>query len=146
MLGLICIIDVLFFFIQIFIHINDDRLTFGSAGSLFMYSLRIILCFLFPNITIKREMFNFRIRENPYCIDTLNRVLKANLKSNSHFLDIAEPGNGFFLLISVSQLIMCFAILVGVETQSLSRESIINIFNEIFNFRVKYFSLNKNVS
>jgi hypothetical protein len=146
LLGMASLVDVLFFFIQIFIHINDASLTFGSSGSLLMYSLRIIFCFLFPNITIKRELFNFRIRNNNYCLDTLNRVLKSNLKYNSNYLDVNEPGVGFFILISVSQFVLCFFILVGIETQSLNKESIMNIFNNFINANIKYLSLNRNVS
>ena len=73
--------DVVFSFIQIFNnfgHINDNTLTFESPISFMMYTLRIILSVVFPNVTIKRQLFNFRLRTNEYCIYTLNRVIKSN--------------------------------------------------------------------
>ena len=72
--------DVVFSFIQIFnnfAHLNDTTNTKESPVSILMYTLRIILSILFPNVTIKRQLFNFRLRTNDYCIYTLNRVIKG---------------------------------------------------------------------
>lgn len=73
--------DVVFSFIQLFnsfANINDQSFTFESPVSLFMFTLRMVLTILFPNVTIKRQLFNFRLRTNQYCIYTLNRVIKGN--------------------------------------------------------------------
>lgn len=78
LLGLAAFTDVVFSFIQIFINITNPDLNFDSPSTLMMYTLRIILCILFPNVTIKRELFNFRLRSNKYCIDSLNRIIKCN--------------------------------------------------------------------
>lgn len=79
LLGIASFADVLFSFIQIFIFVTEPELEFDSASSLFMYSLRILLTILFPNVTIKRELFNFRVRSNKYCLDSLNSVIKSKL-------------------------------------------------------------------
>jgi hypothetical protein len=77
LLGVSCFADVLFSFVHLFIHVTEPDLDFASAGSLMVYALRILFTILFPTVTIKRELFNFRIRANRYCISSLNRVIKS---------------------------------------------------------------------
>ena len=72
-------LDVVFAFVQIFSHIGNDSQDFSSPIPVLMYAIRIIFCFLFPNVTIKRQLSNLRLRPNNYCIDTLNRIVKSNL-------------------------------------------------------------------
>lgn len=77
LLGVAGFADVLFSFVHIFIHVTEPDLDFDSPGSLMVYAVRILLTILFPNVTIKRELFNFRVRSNRYCISSLNRVIKS---------------------------------------------------------------------
>lgn len=77
-LGVASFTDVVFSFFQLFNNITNPNLNFGSPSTLILYSMRMILAVLFPNVTIKRQLFNFRLRSNRYCIDSLNRVLKSN--------------------------------------------------------------------
>lgn len=79
LLGVAGFADVLFSFVHIFIHVTEPNLDFDAAGSLIVYALRIVFTILFPNVTIKRELFNFRLRSNRYCISSLNRVIKSML-------------------------------------------------------------------
>lgn len=79
LLGVAGFADVLFSFVHIFIHVTEPNLDFDSAGSLIVYALRIVFTVLFPNVTIKRELFNFRLRSNRYCISSLNRVIKSKI-------------------------------------------------------------------
>jgi len=77
LLGVASFLDVACSFIQIFIHIADESLEYNSPSSLTFYLFRIILSVLFPNVLVKRELFNFRLRSNSYCIDALNKLLKC---------------------------------------------------------------------
>lgn len=81
LLLLLCVatfLDVIFSFIQIFTHISDKTLQADSPLPSIMYTLRIFLSIFFPNVTLKRQMFDLRLRSNNYCIDILNNVIKSN--------------------------------------------------------------------
>lgn len=77
LLGVASFLDVACSFIQVFIHITNEDLDSNSPSGLTFYLLRIILCILFPNVLVKRELFNFGLRSNRYCIDALNKLLKC---------------------------------------------------------------------
>ena len=79
MFGIMAFLDVGFSFIQLFVHITDETVDSNTASSRTLYLLRILLCVLFPNVTLKRGMFNFRLRSSKFCIDSLNDVLKSRL-------------------------------------------------------------------
>ena len=68
---------MIFSFIQIFAHIANKSLEADSALPAIMYTLRIFLSILFPNVTLKRQLFDLRLRSNNYCIDILNNVVKS---------------------------------------------------------------------
>jgi hypothetical protein len=46
-----------------------------------MKILRYVFLLFFPNVTVKRGLYNMKIRQNTYCINSLNNILKS--KSNS---------------------------------------------------------------
>lgn len=81
LLGVASFTDVVFSFFQLFNNITNPDLNFDSASTLLLYISRMIIAVLFPNVTIKRQLFNFRLRSNHYCIDSLNRVLKSKKKN-----------------------------------------------------------------
>lgn len=72
--------------------------------------------------------------------------IKANLKYNANFFDIAEPGVGLFILISIFQIIITILLLVGLETNSLNREFIKNFVYRLVNKNVKYIKINYTVT
>ena len=80
--GVAAFLDVAFSFIHLFIHITNEDLNSASPSSIFMYVIRLVLCVFFPNVTIKREIFNFKLRSNRYCIDSLNKLFKCKLFLN----------------------------------------------------------------
>jgi hypothetical protein len=77
LLTFFSLIDVMLSFVQLFMNLSNPLLEFTSASSLFLYSLRIVLSLLMPNLTIKRALFNFRLKSNDYCIESLNHILKC---------------------------------------------------------------------
>jgi hypothetical protein len=77
LLGVASFLDIAFSFILVFIHITNEDLDSNSPSSLIFYTFRILLCILFPNVLVKRELFNFRLRSNQYCIDALNKLFKC---------------------------------------------------------------------
>ncbi len=141
--------DVVFAFIQIFnnlSHVNDTTVTFYSPVTFMMYILRILLSILFPNVTIKRQLFNFRLRTNRDCIFTLNNVIKSNYSYDSAYTDIQEPGIGLFLIISFLQLFACIIIFIGIETKLLSKHSFMDFYNRIIKKKKHILNINSPVS
>ena len=78
-LGIAAFVDVVLSFAHLFIHINDKSIEFESPASLCLYSLRIVMAILFPNVLVKRELFDIKIRNSQYCLDSLNSIMKSKL-------------------------------------------------------------------
>ena len=72
-LSFLAFIDPILTFIQILI-VNGGS---ASAGSNFIYGIRMILALIFPNIAVKRGMYNMKIRSNDYCIKQVNLFLES---------------------------------------------------------------------
>nr|QUF59429.1 ATP-binding cassette transporter Abca3-like1 [Brachionus angularis] len=123
LLGVVSFTDIVLSFVQIFINITNPDVDFDSPGTLIMYSLRMILCILFPNIFL----------------------FKANFQYDTFYLDIAEPGNGLFILISVFQLVLITLIFIGIETNALNKEFLKNIFSNLIKKKFKYISMNESI-
>ena len=79
LLCMAAFVDVLCAFVQIFTHINNLGLGFDAALPSLMYAVRMLLSLLFPNVTVKRQLFDLRLRTSNYCVDVLNDVIKSNL-------------------------------------------------------------------
>nr|APD26547.1 ATP-binding cassette transporter subfamily A member 3-like X1 protein [Brachionus koreanus] len=145
LLGIASFTDVVFSFFQLFNNITNPDLNFDSASTLFLYILRMILAVLFPNVTIKRQLFNFRLRSNRYCIDSLNRVLKTNFRYDTNYMGINEPGNGLFLLISAFQLVFIVLLFIATETNAFNKEYLRNFLMSLFKADPKYISMNSEI-
>ena len=86
--DIICFIVL--FIILTFLAFADTVLTFvvlifqnsspgsSNVGANVFSAIRIILMLLFPNITIKRGLYNLKIRANSYCISQVNNLLYSN--------------------------------------------------------------------
>lgn len=74
-LGFMAFLDVILVFLQLLI---TDGST-GNAGSSFVRALRIIIALVFPNVNLKRGMYNLKIKSNSYCIDNVNKYLAGKL-------------------------------------------------------------------
>ncbi|RNA03981.1 ATP-binding cassette sub-family A member 3-like [Brachionus plicatilis] len=145
LLGVVSFTDVVFSFFQLFNNITNPDLNFDSPSTLFLYIMRMVLAVLFPNVTIKRQLFNFRLRSNRYCIDSLNRVLKTNFRYDTDYMDINEPGNGLFLLISSFQLVFIILLFVATETNAFNRDYLRNSLMNLFKVQPKYISMNTEI-
>lgn len=74
-LGFAAFLDIIWTFVELLI-INGTKVKNGGAK--FMYALRIIFALVFPNVNIKRGLYNLKIRNNTYCIDSVNEILAGN--------------------------------------------------------------------
>jgi hypothetical protein len=72
-LGFLAFIDPILTFIELLV-INGGS---ASGGSRAIRGIRYLLIFLFPNLTVKRGLYNMKIRSNNYCIDSVNKYLAS---------------------------------------------------------------------
>jgi hypothetical protein len=77
-LGIAPFIDVVLSFVLLFINTNLDVPDVKATGSDALDAFRIIIFLLFPNVTVKKGIYNLKIRNNTYCIDSINQILKGN--------------------------------------------------------------------
>ncbi len=74
-LSLGAFMDSIWTFLVLLVQ-TDASIANGPA----YYAILVVqwtLTFLLPNITVKRGLYNFKIRDNAFCIDNLNRLLKS---------------------------------------------------------------------
>jgi hypothetical protein len=76
-LGIIAFVDMVLAFIQLIVQTTatTNGTSTNTPFSIFLNVFRWILAALFPNITIKRAMFNLKISNNSFCISTLNSII-----------------------------------------------------------------------
>ncbi len=76
-LGVATFLEMVWALIQLFVSLErpSDQNTFLSN---LMKVLRYVFMLFFPNVTVKRGLYNLKIRHNTYCINSLNNILKSN--------------------------------------------------------------------
>jgi hypothetical protein len=74
-LGFACFFDMLVGYLKFL----DVGLSGGKVGALGRASdvIRYIFAFLFPNVAVKRAMFNLKLQNTPICIPLLNEALQG---------------------------------------------------------------------
>ena len=77
-LGVATFLDMVWAFIQLFVSLERES-TQNTFLSNLMKLLRYVFLLFFPNVTIKRGLYNLKIRQNNYCITSLNNILKSKL-------------------------------------------------------------------
>ena len=111
----------------------------SSPTNSFFVAFRWILAAIFPNVTIKRAIFDLKVSNNSFCLTSLNTYLyskllyftlfaknlnyiynsflffKADYQANTPLYLMSEPGIGIFLIISISQLVFFTIILFLIE-------------------------------
>ena len=73
-------LDMIWSFVELFVKLDKP----GTSDVVLdlMKVLRYMFAIIFPNVTIKRGLYNLKIRKNNYCIDTLNNLLTSKYIQN----------------------------------------------------------------
>ena len=74
-LGFLSFLDSILDFLQILL-VNGGT---ANSSSNLVFAVRQILTLLFPNMTIKRAMYDLKIRSNSYCIAAVNQFQGSKL-------------------------------------------------------------------
>ena len=144
-LGIGAFLDMAWAFIQIIVEVTaaTNGTSTSSSTNTFFIAFRWLLTIIFPNVTIKRAIFDLKINNNSYCISSLNTYIfskyktfiltiqifelisikyifwkiKADYSASTPLYSTTEPGIGIFLIISVIQFIAFTIILVFIESK-----------------------------
>ena len=76
-LGVATFLDMVWALIQLFVSLERESDQNKFLSNL-MKVLRYVCLLFFPNVTVKRGLYNLKIRQNTYCINNLNNILKSN--------------------------------------------------------------------
>ena len=82
----------------IYLFVKLDKQGKDSFTSSLMDFIRYLLAICFPNVTIKRALYNIKIKENDYCLNSLNTILNTGYSTEEDYLSFKEPGIGMLLL------------------------------------------------
>jgi hypothetical protein len=72
-LGVAAFLDMILAFVILLIQTDSG----GMNGSNLINLIRAIFTILFPNVLVKRGMFDLKITKNSYCISSLNRIINS---------------------------------------------------------------------
>lgn len=76
-LSVAAFLDMLWSFVQLFMNLETSES--NSFAASLLNTFRYSFAFLFPNVTIKRGLYNIKISKNLNCIMSLNGVLKSKI-------------------------------------------------------------------
>jgi hypothetical protein len=57
--------------------VQTDSSSVNGPAYYFILAIQWMLTFLLPNVTVKRGLYNFKIRDNSFCIGKLNDLMKS---------------------------------------------------------------------
>ena len=117
-LAVIAFLDMILTFVELLFQQSDGSTSNGGAN--FIIALRWILTVLLPNLTVKRGLYNLKIRKNDYCIDGVNRILYYSYKYQEPPFSMTEPGIGLMILICVLQFLIGNVFLYLLEARPFS--------------------------
>lgn len=115
-LGFACMFDMVCGYLKLL----DAGLMAGTGvGTLgrITDTIRYIFAFLFPNIAVKRALFNLKIQNIPVCMTLLQ--VTSNFKNVSGFA-FPDPGIGKFLALNYANLLAGLILLFLLETKLIS--------------------------
>lgn len=115
-LGFACLFDMTAGYLRFF-----DIAISGGGGTLTRISdvIRYIFAFLFPNIAVKRAMFNLKLQKLPICYPILNFAFKDNYRNVSG-LAFSDPGIGKYALLNAFNFGFGLIIIFLVESRLLT--------------------------
>ena len=118
-LFIVAFVDMIFTFIEILFQQEDSGP--DNVGANVIIAIRWLTTILLPNLTVKRGLYNLKIRKNNYCIDGVNNILFTGYRYNEDPFSLKEPGIGILMLICIGQFVVGNFILYFLEVRPFSR-------------------------
>jgi hypothetical protein len=76
-LSVLAFLDTMIVLFQFLLQKNTKQGT-KNQGTSIMIGVRYLMALFFPNVTVKRALYDLKIRDNSYCITTINSYLDCN--------------------------------------------------------------------
>ena len=98
-LALSAFVDMIWASLQLFIGLNIDDGNLKNSLNILMEFVRWLFAILFPNVTMRRGLFNLKVRRDAFCIDSVNtyfngkRLLDSNCSSLIIFIYFFKPNS-----------------------------------------------------
>ena len=77
-------LDMIWSFVQLFMNIQQPGRP--NVTSTIMMVLKIIFALIFPNVTVKRGLYNLKIRKNNFCINSLEYLFNSKYTFSMYFI------------------------------------------------------------
>jgi ABC-type multidrug transport system ATPase subunit len=116
-LGVLTFVDMIFAFLILLFQDGKSEL---QSSTRLINALRNIMTLLFPNILVKRGIYNIKIRTNDYCITELNEIILTDYELNTPIFGFKQPGLGLLILFSIIQVVFGFILIVLMEKKFFS--------------------------
>jgi hypothetical protein len=112
LLGVASFLDMLCSFIVLFVNFEaSSSVKVDTTLSSFITFVQYVLLLIFPNVTVKRGLYNLKIRKNSYCIISMNRIFKGK---KLHFLKTVSRESGRTFLSKKSGFILALKLILVV--------------------------------
>jgi len=76
-LGLSAFFDMIFASLQLFIGLNIVSESLKNSLNSLMEIVRWLFAIIFPNVTIKRALFDLKVRRDEFCVNAVNTYFKS---------------------------------------------------------------------
>lgn len=95
LMGMMAFFDVIITFIQILFVSYSGK---STGPSMFISAIRYIIAIFFPNVTVKRAIYDLKVQGNTFCIDAANLALASKpsytqKETNQTYYDILRQSN-----------------------------------------------------
>nr|QUF59432.1 ATP-binding cassette transporter Abca3-like4 [Brachionus angularis] len=114
LLSFATLVDMICVILKFFASMSGDSGLMGKISNL----TRNFLVIFFPNIALKRALFNLKLQNTPVCLAALNIFFGSNLKADSKGFTFSEPGIGKFLLLNYLALIFGIFVIFLIEDKT----------------------------
>jgi hypothetical protein len=76
---------------------------------------RSLFSILFPNVGIKRALYNLKVRRNPYCIAMVKVMMNYDWRSDTSAFSADDPGIGRYMLFNLGFFVVGCLLLLSIE-------------------------------
>jgi hypothetical protein len=109
-LSLTSFLDMVFVFLQ-FLNIGLKSDALGHIAD----ALRFSFALIFPNVSIKKAVYNIKIRKNPVCVKFNKILFNTEWDEDTSFLSVKDPGVGKYILFTLGFFLIAWSLLILIE-------------------------------
>lgn len=115
--SLLCFLDMVLTFMGLFSQGQLTNIQSLTRMASVTDKTRWILAIICPTVTLKRALFNMRLKSDSECISALNSIMLTNFSYKEPSLSLKEPGVGNYIVFFVVQTVAFGLLLLLVENR-----------------------------